>query len=44
MENTTHLPTEILINELQSYGARLVDPKPDMKAAAVVPDLPTTRR
>ncbi|MBY3242392.1 MSMEG_0568 family radical SAM protein [Rhizobium laguerreae] len=27
MENTTRLPTEILINELQSYGARLVDPK-----------------
>lgn len=27
MENTTFLPTETLINELQSFGARLVDPK-----------------
>jgi radical SAM protein (TIGR04043 family) len=27
MENQTRLPTETLINELQSFGARLVDPK-----------------
>src|ERR1700761_8510998 len=27
METTTLLPTETLINELQSFGARLVDPK-----------------
>ncbi|MEP9375150.1 MSMEG_0568 family radical SAM protein [Aquabacter sp. CN5-332] len=26
MENQTTLPTELLINELQSFGARLVDP------------------
>jgi biotin synthase-related radical SAM superfamily protein len=27
MEPSTPLPTEILISELQSFGARLVDPK-----------------
>ena len=40
----TALPTEQLINELQSFGARLVDPKAGHGAAAAAPAPPTTRR
>ena len=40
----TSLPTEQLITELQSFGVRLVDPRPAPKAAAAARARPTTRR